>query len=104
MSFFQQEGDDSHLQYDDAAFLYFIATVAIVGAIGVGWTIASDLLGLRLRGLGEVAKSAVFKEKMKNLRRENRRKIINGGFLKKVALFLVLVGVFVWVHRQSAGA
>lgn len=43
MSFFQQEGDDSNLQYDDAAFLYFIASALSLAAIALVIPILSSL-------------------------------------------------------------
>lgn len=43
MSFFQQEGDDSNLQYDDAAFLYFIASALSLAAIALVVPILSSL-------------------------------------------------------------
>ncbi len=48
MSFFQEEGDDSNLQYDDAAFLYFIASTLIVTAAVTTAFIVRDLLSLRI--------------------------------------------------------
>lgn len=46
MSFFQQQGDDSNLQYDDAAFLYFIASALSVAAIGLTTSILKALFSL----------------------------------------------------------
>lgn len=46
MSFFQQEGDDSNLQYDDAAFLYFIASALSLAAIALAVPILSVLYSL----------------------------------------------------------
>jgi hypothetical protein len=33
MSFFQEEGDDSNLQYDDNAFIFFLASTFIIAAL-----------------------------------------------------------------------
>ena len=48
MSFFQEESDDSNLQYDNAAFLYFIASALIVAAVTTIGTLARNLRSLRI--------------------------------------------------------
>lgn len=48
MSFFQEEGDDSNLQYDDTAFLYFIASALIIASAVIVAFIIRDLLSLRI--------------------------------------------------------
>lgn len=51
MSFFGEEADDSNLQYDDTAFLYFTASMLIVGATVTLGFIIKSLLTLRIDGL-----------------------------------------------------
>jgi hypothetical protein len=48
MSFFGEETNDSNLQYDNAAFLYFIASTLIFGAIAVLSSLIKDLLTLSI--------------------------------------------------------
>lgn len=48
MSFFQEESDDSNLQYDNAAFLYFIASTLIIAAATLLTFIVNTLLSLRI--------------------------------------------------------
>jgi hypothetical protein len=48
MSFFQEESDDSNLQYDDAAFLYFIASALIIATASFLTLIVRDLLSLKV--------------------------------------------------------
>lgn len=48
MSFFGQKGDDSNLQYDDTAFLYFIASFVSIGAVVSLVLVVKDLLSLSI--------------------------------------------------------
>jgi len=68
MSFFNEKGDDSNLQYDDTAFLYFIASMLIVGAITTFGFIINNLLKLRIDGSRRLKKAEIFTKKIKNLR------------------------------------
>jgi hypothetical protein len=60
MSFFGEEADDSNLQYDDTAFLYFIASTLIVGATVTFGFIIKNLLTLRIDGLKRLTESKIF--------------------------------------------
>lgn len=57
MSFFNQKGDDSNLQYDDAAFLYFIASFVSLGAATLFILIIQDLWGLAFKDEAKLRKA-----------------------------------------------
>lgn len=98
MSFFEQQGDDSNLQYDDAAFLYFIASALILGGLYLSITIISDWLASR-PSLGiSLEKHEIFKNKLNNLKNLNKRKLMQSGLLIKSLLLVVICIIFLWVH------
>jgi hypothetical protein len=68
MSFFQQKGDDSNLQYDDAAFLYFIASSILITAFITAFLFLRDLFSLRVKDAYVLSKNSIFLSKVKNLR------------------------------------
>lgn len=49
MSFFNQKGDDSNLQYDDTAFLYFISSFISLGAVILFFLTLRDLMRLAFK-------------------------------------------------------
>ena len=56
MSFFGHKGDDSNLQYDDTAFLYFIASFISVGAVVSLTLILRDLFSLKIQDQSKLEK------------------------------------------------
>ena len=99
MSFFQQEGDDSNLQYDDAAFLYFIASALSIAAISLTLSVLNDLLALRFRQEWKFAKAPVFKQKIRKVKSEKRRMNLNGSFLLKLLSLALVCVLFMWVYE-----
>ena len=89
MSFFNQKGDDSNLQYDYAAFLYFIASSISIAFLIDFVLILRDLLSLRINDSSKLSKNPLFKQKIKNLRSEKIRSFKN-GLLIKLAILLGL--------------
>lgn len=61
MSFFREQGDDSNLQYDDAAFLYFIASALSLSAIGLAVSIVNTLRELRPKDEARISNQEIFK-------------------------------------------
>ncbi len=66
MSFFGQQGDESNLQYDDTAFLYFIASFVSVGAVISLVLILKDLFSLSIKDQSKLEKTEIFKNKLEN--------------------------------------
>jgi len=67
MSFFGQKGDENNLQYDDTAFLYFIASFVSLGAVVSLVLILRDLWSLSIKHKEKLAKNHIFKTKISNL-------------------------------------
>lgn len=99
MSFFQQEGDDSNLQYDDAAFIYFIASALSVTAIALTVSLARSLLSLRLGQESRLEKVPAFREKLGNLRADRRRSQLTLGFAVRVVLLVLVCLTFMRVRQ-----
>ena len=56
MSNFYEQKDDSNLQYDDAAFLYFLASALSLSAIVLTISVLKDLWKMKLKNTGELDK------------------------------------------------
>lgn len=56
MSFFNQKGDDSNLQYDDTAFLYFISSFISLGAAILFYLTLEDLWRLAFKDESKLRK------------------------------------------------
>ena len=98
MSFFQQEGDDSNLQYDDAAFIYFIASVLSIAAIGLTLSIINTLLSLRTKEDKSLKQDNTFKQKLSNLHKDKTSKKITLSFFIKIILLILVCLTFVYVR------
>ncbi len=61
MSFFREQGDDSNLQYDDAAFLYFIASALSLSAIGLAVSIVNTIRELSPKDEARISNQEIFK-------------------------------------------
>lgn len=94
MSFFQQEGDDSNLQYDDAAFLYFIASALAVGAISSLAFALKDLLSISVPNARKIKKVGFLEGKLAALTAYKKSETITLGFFAKLIVAVVLaVGI-----------
>jgi hypothetical protein len=94
MSFFQQEGDDSNLQYDDAAFLYFIASALAVGAICSIALALKDLLSISVPNAPKIRRAGFLDEKLAALTAYKKGQAITGFFFAKLVVAAVLaVGI-----------
>ena len=67
MSFFQEETDDSNLQYDNAAFLYFIGSALIVSAGTTLAFIVKDLLSLSIPDKSAILATGYLTRQVQNL-------------------------------------
>lgn len=104
MSFFSEEGDDSNLQYDDAAFLYFIASTLIVGALVTVGFLIRDLLRLRIQDKKKLLEAGIFERQLANLRADKVKKVFNSSFFGKIAVLAVLIGLTFFVYDYSIKA
>ena len=94
MSFFQQEGDDSNLQYDDAAFLYFIASTLAVGAITALAFAVKDILAVSVSNKGKIKGVTFLDDKLAALSAYKRSQAITVNFfVKLIVAALLAVGI-----------
>lgn len=94
MSFFQQEGDDSNLQYDDAAFLYFIASTLAVGAIIALIFAIRDLLSISISNKNKIKGAGFLDKKLAALSAYKKSQAITLSFFVKVIVAgLLAVGI-----------
>jgi preprotein translocase subunit Sec63 len=104
MSFFQEESDDSNLQYDNAAFLYFIASALIVAAITTLASLLRDLLSLRLPHKRTMQNTGFLQQQIHNLAAKKRREAITLSFFLRMALVVVLALLTLHVYHRSRAA
>jgi preprotein translocase subunit Sec63 len=104
MSFFQEEGDDSNLQYDDAAFMYFIASTLIVATATIFVFVLRDLLSLRISDRSTIERTGRLNKQLVNLAALKRRKVFTLRFFLKIAVIGALVGLTIGVFEQSRRA
>lgn len=60
MAFFDQGSGDKDLQYDDAAFIYFFASIIVVALIALLALIIKDLKHARVKESGRLSKLGIF--------------------------------------------
>ena len=101
MSFFQEDADDSNLQYDDTAFLYFVASALIIASTSVFCLIISQCQKLSIPDRKKLADQPIYHKQLKNLQDLNRRKVFNKRLVFKVILFIALVGLTYWIYLES---
>lgn len=104
MAFFEEEGDDSNLQYDNAAFLYFIASALILAAIVSLAFIVEHLLWLRIKDRKKLEEDGLHGKQLKNLAELRRRKVFAPSFFGAVFGFVVLVLLVGWIYEKSQSA
>ena len=100
MSFFEQKGDDSNLQYDDTAFLFFIASFIVVTAITTVAFLIKDFELLNIYNGDKLAKSPMFTEKLNKLKLSRRRKCFSKGFFIRVGILVVLTLTFLVIYKE----
>ena len=101
MSNFYEQQDDSNLQYDDAAFLYFIASALSVSAMVLTCSVFKNLWRLKLKNTDALEKSGIFEEKLRNMRSLRRSNILNCSLLLKILFIIACCVVFLWVSNTS---
>ena len=101
MSFFQQEGDDSNLQYDDAAFLYFIASTLAVGAISALAFAARDLLSVSVSNKSKIRGVGFLDEKLAALTAYKKSQAITLSFFVKLAVAALLVVGIIGIYAVA---
>jgi len=104
MSFFQEESDDSNLQYDNAAFLYFIASALIVAAVTTVASLARDLLSLRIPQEKTITRTTFLQQQLDNLAAKKRKEAISPGFFLRFGLVAVFVFLTLHVYERSKAA
>lgn len=102
MSFFQEEKDDSNLQYDDTAFLYFVASALIVASTVTLCFIVNQLRRLSIPNRKLLAANPLYHRPLKNLEQLKRKQVFNLSLLGKLLLFAILVGLVTWVYFESS--
>ena len=102
MSFFRQEGDDSNLQYDDAGFLYFLASLFSVTAFLLGISLFRTLFSLTLSSeMSKLKTNPAFRPKLNNIRSSKKRKFLNQGFFIKLGVFVLCTFAFMMIYDES---
>lgn len=104
MAFFEEEGDDSNLQYDNAAFIYFIASALILAAITLLASIIQQLMSLRIPDRRKLERNGLHDRQLKNMAEAKRRKVFGLGFFGKILGLVLLVLLVGWIYEKSQSA
>ena len=101
MSNFYEQKDDSNLQYDDAAFLYFLASALSISAIVLTISVLKDLWKMKLKNTEELDKVKIFEQKLKNLSSLRRKRTLNCTLVLKLLFIIGCCFLFFWVSNAS---
>jgi translocation protein SEC63 len=101
MAFFDTQGDDSNLQYDDTAFLYFLSSLLACLILALSCSIMGAFSRLPLPHGKELSKATAFKDKLRKMKSIHRGKIINFGLFGKIMLLIACLGMIVWIYQLS---
>ena len=104
MAFFEEEGDDSNLQYDNAAFIYFIASALILAALALLASLARQLLSLRITDRSKLEASGLHATQLSNIAALKRRKVFGAAFFCKILALVALVLLVGWIYEKSQSA
>lgn len=104
MAFFEEEGDDSNLQYDNAAFIYFIASALILAALTIFSSIIRQLLSLRITDRKKLEANGLHTQQIRNITTLNRRKVFGKAFFVKVIALIALVVMVCGIYEKSQSA
>jgi len=102
MSFFQEEQNDSNLQYDDTAFLYFIASALIVASLVITYFILKQLSQLKVPNEKHIAKNPIYFRQLERLRADNRKKVFSKSLWIKLAFLAICVYLTYWTYLESS--
>ena len=102
MSFFHEPGNDSNLQYDNTAFLYFLATSLLMLILTLTTHLLNTLLHLPIKLPPKLTQNRIFTQKVKNLESVKFHRGINLTFAVKIVLLLLLGMTFAWLYENSS--
>lgn len=104
MAFFKEEGDDSNLQYDNAAFIYFIASALILAALTLLASLTQQLLSLRIADRKKLEANGLHAQQIRNITALKRRKVFGKAFFFKLVALVALVLLVCGIYEKSQSA
>ena len=89
------------MQYDDAAFIFFIASAFVIAAIFFLALIIRHLRKFNIPNTEKILEAPYLHGKLNNLRQYKRQKLLNKWLLFYVAAFIILVLAIAIIYQNT---